>query len=278
MYDRATSKILGSLKGHTKKVTAVLASPSLNADSLPSFIVSASLDKSVRVWSPNGSKTTYGMSSNLPTGGEVNSIDLHPSGSLVGSASSDGSWSIHDVSTAKATTLLTVSLPSDVAEGTANTAIAFHPDGAIVAIGSSDSFVRIFDVLTGAVAATFTGHSEANGGAITSLSFSENGYTLASSAASSNQVKIWDLRKLTNSHSITLSEGCVVHCIKFDTSANFLAVAGTDLRVFANKTWEELLVSDDNAAELTSVAWGKEGREVVVAGIDRTVRFVAAKE
>jgi hypothetical protein len=33
--------------------------------------------------------------------------------------------------------------------------------------------------------------------------------------------------------------------VRFDPSAQFLAVSGTDLRVYANKTWDELLKFDE---------------------------------
>lgn len=272
VYDRTTSKIVSSLKGHTKKVTAVLASPLLTPESLPTFLVSSSLDKSVRVWTPNGNKTVYGAAGTLSTGGEVNALSLHPSNSLFASASSDGTWSIHDLTTTKPSTLLTVSLPVDAEQGTALTAISFHPDGAILAVGSSDSLVRVFDTVSGACVATFPGHSEGGGGAITSLAFSENGYTLATAAEKSGQVKIWDLRKLVNSHSIDLPSDYVVRALAWDQSAQFLAVAGTGLRVYLNKTWEEILVREENGEELSGVGW-VEG-EVVVAGLDRAVRFV----
>ena len=49
--------------------------------------------------------------------------------------------------------------------------------------------------------ATFPGHS----GPITALSFSENGYYLAT-AADDAVVKLWDLRKLKNFKNITLDE------------------------------------------------------------------------
>lgn len=281
LYDRSTSKILATLKGHTKKVTSVVSSTTLTEAGLPSYVVSSSLDKSVRVWAPNGNKTVYGAIANLSLGGEVNDLSLHPSGTLVASAAADGTWSIHDLPTAdsdnKPTTLLTGSLPADTPEGTANTAIAFHPDGAIFGVGSSDSKIRIFDTPTGACIASFLGHSEQEGaGAITSLSFSENGYTLASSASGSNQVKLWDLRKLSNSANIDLPESQAINQVEFDESAQFLAVVGTDLRVYQNKTWEELVKSEENGAELTGVRFSEGGKEVVVAGIDRTVRVLSA--
>lgn len=277
IYDRATGKILSTLKGHTKKVTAVVATSSLTDAGLPTFVISSSLDKSVRFWSPNGNKTVYGATVSLPTGGEVTSLALHPTDTLLASASTDGTWSIHDLATDKPSTLLTVSLPEDAAAGTSNTAIAFHPDGTLLGVGSSDSRIRVFDIVTGKCVATFPGHSETSGaGAISSLSFSENGYSLASGATGAAEVKLWDLRKLSNSHSIELPAGHVVNAVRWDASAQFLAAVGTDLRVWQNKTWESLLVNEANTAELTGVAWGKEGREVASAGLDRTVRFVAA--
>ncbi len=276
MYDRSTSKILANLKGHTKKVTAVLASAKTTGDAdLPAFLVSASLDKSLRVWAPNGAKTVYAATANLSLGGEVTGLSLHPSETLVASSSSDGTWAIHDLAADKPATLLTGTL-ADAPEGTGASSVAFHPDGAIFAVGSTDSHIRVFDSVSGKCVATFPGHSESGAGAVTSLSFSENGYTLASAAAGSAEVKLWDLRKLTNSANIALAEGAVVNAVRFDPSAQFLAVVGTDLRVFANKTWELLAVSEENAGELTGVAFGVNGKEIAVGGIDRTVRFLSA--
>ncbi|GAA5833028.1 hypothetical protein JCM11251_006484 [Rhodosporidiobolus azoricus] len=279
VYNRETSKNIAKLKGHTKKVTSVLSSTSLTEEGIPSFVVSASLDKSVRVWSPSGNKTVYSCSSNLSLGGEVTSLALHPSNTLVASSCSDGTWSIHDLKGEKASTILTGSLPDDAAEGTSNTAIAFHPDGGIFGVGSSDGKIRVFEIVSGKCVASFEGHSaESDAKEVTSLSFSENGYTLASAANGSKQVKIWDLRKLSNSANIDLDEGASVTAVKFDYTAQFLAVVGSDARIYQNKTWELLAKSDENGAELTAVAWGKDSKEVVVVGIDRTARILSAPE
>lgn len=66
-------------------------------------------------------------------------------------------------------------------------------------------------------------------GAITSISFSENGYYLAT-AADDAMVKIWDLRKLKNFKTLQLDEGYQIKDLCFDQSGTYLAVAGTDIR------------------------------------------------
>ena len=53
--------------------------------------------------------------------------------------------------------------------------------------------------------ASFDGHTEA----ITSISFSENGYYLAT-AAKDSTVKLWDLRKLKNLKTLSFDEGYAV--------------------------------------------------------------------
>lgn len=73
--------------------------------------------------------------------------------------------------------------------------------------------------------ANFPGHS----GAITAMSFSENGYYLAT-AAEDFCVKLWDLRKLKNFKTLQLNDSYLVKDLSFDQSGTYLAVAGSDVR------------------------------------------------
>lgn len=69
------------------------------------------------------------------------------------------------------------------------TCIKFHPDAEIFATGSTDSVIKIWDLQTKHNSANLVGHNMA----IKALSFSENGYHLATAAG--DTCMIWDLRK-----------------------------------------------------------------------------------
>jgi len=80
--------------------------------------------------------------------------------------------------------------------------------------------------------AKFAGHA----GLITSMSFSENGYYLATSAT--DGVKLWDLRKLKNFRTLTPYEGAGAGgcaSVDFDRSGLYLTVGGADARVYGIK-------------------------------------------
>lgn len=93
--------------------------------------------------------------------------------------------------------------------------------------------------------AKFEGHSAP----ITALSFSENGYYLATSAA--DGVKLWDLRKLKNFKSLEPYEGAVTTSLAFDGSGHYLAVGGKDARVYgAKQDWGVVTTLTDVPAKV----------------------------
>jgi pre-mRNA-processing factor 19 len=96
------------------------------------------------------------------------------------------------------------------------------PDGLILASGCSDAVVKVWDVKSQKSVAKVEGHTAA----VTGLSFSENGYYLATCAA--DGVKLWDLRKLKNFKSI---EGAAAS-VAFDFSGHYLAVGGAGATVY----------------------------------------------
>ena len=68
------------------------------------------------------------------------------------------------------------------------------------------------------------------------------GYYLAT-ATDDCCVKLWDLRKLKNFKTLQLDDGYEVRDLSFDSSGSYLAVAGSDVRVYLCKQWDSLKVT-----------------------------------
>lgn len=267
VYDLESDKVIGTLKGHTKAVTHVAFR---EKEGFPLLAVSSSADKSVRFWGEKESGSWGAQGSIAAHKADVTGLAVHPSGLYVASASTDSTWAIHDIDTAK--TIASYG-PIEGVEGSfAYTSFATHPDGVLNAGGTKDGIVRVWDARQNTtLAASLESHP---GKALSSIAFSENGYYLATGSAADSTVNVFDLRKLKLFSTWNLPSENVVTEVRFDPSAQFLSVAGTDLRVYANKSWDELLKFDDNNANLTAARFGKLGSEIVLAGLDRTVRVL----
>ncbi|RKP08382.1 WD40-repeat-containing domain protein [Thamnocephalis sphaerospora] len=258
IYARNEEKVLATLKGHTKRVNEVAffggGSTGLTED--------GELDSDLGVNKPGVFKSHL---LKMHTA-DVVGVSVHPSQQYVASAGADAQWALSDLGSVK--NIFTLE-SEDSKDGFAS--IRFHPDGLILATGTNDGVVRVWDVKSRQNVASFTGHT----GSVGALAFSENGYYLATADATSPEVKLWDLRKLSNFASIQLPEEHRVESLGWDRSGQYLAVGGSDLRVYQNKTWELLGSWDDNTAEVTGVGFGELAQEVVSVSKDRCFRAYA---
>ncbi|WFD42737.1 RING-type E3 ubiquitin transferase [Malassezia psittaci] len=280
VLDFATQKVLSTFKGHTKPVNAVVfaarANPTLGSEAAdlpaPPYAASASADKSVRVYSAKDNNT-YGLAHTLKGyKDEVTGVDVHPTDLLVGSASRDRSWALHALSSGEQLMHVTAPVEDDDQGDFVYESFAFHPDGQLAATGTAQGAIRIWDVKQGKQSAVFTGHN----GPVHTLSFSPNGYLLAAASRNSNEVKIWDLRKLDVARTVELPEGQKVSRVRFDPTAQLLAVVGDDVRVFAGKQLNLVYTYQENSAEETSAQWSPVDGALFVAGMDRTLRVFGA--
>ena len=124
----------------------------------------------------------------------------------------------------------------------------------------TEAVVRIWDVKSQANVASFEGHT----GAVSCLAFSENGYYLATGAADAT-VKLWDLRKLKNFHSITPAAGGPIGGLHFDYTGQFLAVGSNDIRcvpplTVASNPQPDLLACSCRLAACTRARGGRRWR------------------
>jgi pre-mRNA-processing factor 19 len=253
IFNKDTEQIVAIMKGHTKKVTKVIFHPEEDT------VITASPDMSIRVWNVPTSQTTLLLRCHE---GPVTGLSLHPTGDYVLSTSSDKNWAFSDIRSGR---LLTkVPDTADVGLTTAQ----FHPDGLIFGTGTEDAQVKIWDLKEQSNVANFPGHT----GEITAISFSENGYYLAT-AADDACVKLWDLRKLKNFKTIQLEDNYEVKDLCFDQSGTYLAIAGTDIRVYLCKQWQELKVFNDHTALATGVRFGKHAQYLASTSMDRTLKL-----
>ncbi|XP_060679440.1 pre-mRNA-processing factor 19 [Hemiscyllium ocellatum] len=254
VFDKNSEQILATLKGHGRKVTNVVYHPSEN------IVFSASPDTTIRIWSVSSASCVQVVRAHE---GSVTGLSLHATGDYLLSASDDQYWAFSDIRTGRVLTKVT-----DEAAGCALTCAQFHPDGLIFGTGTIDSQIKIWDLKERTNVANFPGHS----GPITSIAFSENGYYLAT-AADDSQVKLWDLRKLKNFKTIQLDDHYEVKCLTFDQSGTYLAVAGTDIRVYVCKQWAEVLHFTEHSAQTTGVAFGEHSRFLASSSMDRSLKL-----
>jgi len=253
VFNRESGKIVSTLNGHTKRVNDVLFHPSGDV------IITASQDKTARVWrsSNNGAYTSAHVVKTHTE--EVSGISLHATGDYFATTSYDRSWGFHDIHTGAC--LLKVQQQQQAGLS----AVAFHPDGLILGTGTTDSYVRIWDVKSQENAASFEGHT----GKIVDISFSENGFYLATAAEDS--IKLWDLRKLSNFFTIPIDG--TISAVNFDFSGNYLAVAGSHISIYsAGKTFTPVQVYKDHSAAVTEVKFGRDASFFASTSLDRSLK------
>ncbi|KAF9519599.1 hypothetical protein BS47DRAFT_1370636 [Hydnum rufescens UP504] len=242
VYDQETSKVLATLKGHTKKV---------NHNLKPRLVISGSVDKTVRIWSHDSSSGDFAPAHTVKIHkGEISGVAVHPTSTLLAVSSLDKSYSIHNLSTLQ-------SIFHSSPAAAAYTSLSIHPDGALLALGTSQSTIHIYDVRAAALA---------------------NGFHLAFPDTPST-VSVWDLRKTKKVTSFPLSgsDGAYkINKVRYDASSQFLGVSGPDLRIFAHKTWEEL-IKLEGGGEIVDFAFGREAHNIWAA-VGREVKIWAEKD
>jgi pre-mRNA-processing factor 19 len=266
VYDAANQKVLHTLKGHTKKVNHVAWSED---DDGTSLIISASADKTARVWGYDENSSTYAPKQTFKTHkGDVVGLGIHPSKKFAALASADKTFSLHDLNTFQ-------TVYQSGSFEIPHQSLAFHPDGHFIGLGSSAGSIHIVDLRVGTSVAELGESSEAGRFNIGTLSFSENGWQMAATGSvEGDVVSLWDLRKQKATLSLELGENFKLHSLLFDYSAAWLGAAGgAGLKLFAPNKTKELLWSTDG--EVTSLCfgalgqtvWGAGGREVRVWGV-----------
>jgi pre-mRNA-processing factor 19 len=256
IYNWKTGKQVDNLKSHKKRLTGAQFHPT------EPLIVTCGVD-SVNIWAKKD-KGKYAVAHSVTDHkSEIVGCSIHPSGDFFVTAAVDKIWSMLDLKSGK-----TISQVADSKVDAAFSSVSFHPDGLILGVGSTDSILRVYDVKMQKNVANFTGHT----GTVTSLCFSENGYHLASSD-DQGVVKLWDLRKLNNLHTIQAKDFNTATHVHFDQSASYLAVSGSGVRIYGAKDWDLITSLNQHTDTVQSVKFGPDAAFLASVSSDRHVKI-----
>merc|ERR1711904_555444 len=145
--------------------------------------------------------------------------------------------------------------------------------GFLLGIGTDKQNVRLFDYqAAGKEVANFShADSSSSTGSVSSISFNENGFLMAS--ATEKVVKIWDLRKLKCFKRIESSNPMFI--TRFDASGGYLAIGSTSLKVCCVK--QDYLIARDfdlpANKSCRSVCFGLDSAFIALGGSDNKLRI-----
>jgi pre-mRNA-processing factor 19 len=258
VFNHSAQKVAAELVGHSARINSIAVGEQA--------IVTGSADRTVRVWRHSQAEAAFRETLRIGShSDEVTAVALHPRHQGVAlSASKDATWALHAIDADRDSGAPLFSFKSNSPILSAR----FHPDGLLVGAGEAHGAFALFDLSTGARALTFDAHQAG----VAAVAFSENAFYVATGGASDGSVKLWDLRKNKCLHTVKLEAGYAVRSLQFDDSGVYLAVAGSDARVFAGKTLAHVVTFSDHAAPVTGVVFGKDASFVATASIDRTLR------
>ena len=210
-------RLVRPLRGHEHDVPFVAYSPD------GTRIVTASSDKTVRIWSAD----TGDLLHVLQHGDMVDAADFSPDGKLVVSGAADDLLRVWDARTGA----LVRSFPDKNAYR-----VAFTPDGSKIVVGSQRGVIEVRDATTGEVVASPKLHSDR----ISQFAFSPDGRTMAV-AGWDHVVSLWDTSSFTLVRALR-DHDAEVGSVAFSHDGRWLATAEADVYVHVRdaKTGERL--------------------------------------
>merc|ERR1712238_141657 len=194
---------------------------------------------------------------------KVSRVVYHPNEDTAITASFDSTIRIWNVPTSQTIQLLRVH------DGPV-TGLSLHATGDYILSTSTDQHWAFSDIRTGQLISKVTDGE--NSSALTCAQVHPDGLIFGT-GTSDSMIKIWDLKELKNFKTLQLEEGYEVRDLCFDNSGTYLAVAGSDIRVYLCKQWQDLKVFNDHTAMATGVRFGANASYLASTSMDRTLKL-----
>ena len=198
--------------------------------------------------------TFYGM--------DINSVVWSPDGTMLASASQDGTLSLWD--TKNESQLWALEAHTDPVYQ-----VAWSPDGTMLAT-ASDKTIGIWDSKSGSQLRVMEGHSDWDW--VTSISWSPDSNRLAS-GSSDGTIRIWDVK---SGSQLRVMEGhsSLVTSISWSPEGSRLASGSHDgtIRIWDSENGSKLRVLRQHRDGVRNVVWSPNGSRLASASYDDTIR------
>lgn len=259
---RAASELRGTmsessallvLRGHNDQVLSAAFSPDGRS------IVTASRDKTARIWDANGGHEIAVLRGHER---QVTSASFSPDGKWVVTASADKTARIWDTKTAAATIVLH-------GHEDAIVGATFSPDGSLIVTASDDGTARIWNAKSGRVLFVLRGHE----GQVESAAFSRDGRRIVT-ASNDKTARIWDT---STGHEMLVLRGHTntVEGASFSFDGRRVVTASDDktARIWDATTGRRIAILSGHDGALNSAIFDSRGSRVVTASRDNTARI-----
>ncbi|XP_067907970.1 POC1 centriolar protein homolog A-like isoform X4 [Heterodontus francisci] len=202
------------LKAHTGTIRSVQFSSDGQS------LVTASDDKTIKVWAVHRQKFLFSLSQHINW---VRCAKFSPDGRLIVSASDDKTIKIWDKATREC-------IHSFYEHGGFVNYVDFHPNGTCIAAAGTDNTVKVWDIRMNKLLQHYRVHSAV----VNYLSFHPNGNYLIT-ASNDSTLKILDLLEGKLLYTLHGHQGPAT-CVVFSSAGDFFASGGSDEQVMVWKT------------------------------------------
>ncbi len=250
LWELPSGKLLGTLSSHTNRVTSI----AISRDG--KLLASSSYDRTIKLWDLSSGELLHTFPRNS---GKVRYIAFSPDGQTLISTS-DSEVKLWVVGTSQLLRPLTGrSISARIA--------TFSPDGQTSIIGSLDGSLELWNLNTGE---RLRSNSNRSGG-ITSIAFSADSRTLASS--SGKTIELWEPHLGKRLHAFSTQFNRITS-IAFSADAQTLA-SGSDksIELWNWHTGKRLRTLSGHSNSIRSVAFSPDGYFLVSGSDDRTIKI-----
>ncbi|MDJ0553255.1 MAG: trypsin-like peptidase domain-containing protein [Microcoleaceae cyanobacterium MO_207.B10] len=259
LWNLGNGEAIATWQGHAESVNSVAVTPD------EQLVVSASDDKSIKIWKlPQSKNTTEITLVRTLTGHSdvVDTVAIAPNGQILASGSWDGTIKVWNLASGEL--LRTLEGHSGVVN-----AVAISPDGQLLASGSKDNTIKLWNLQTGQLVRNI----DTNSLSVLSVVFSPDRQILAS-GSSDGSINIWQLET-----------GKLLRSLQGHLDGVWSIAIAPDGKTLISGSWDQTIKFWDmstselkgslggHSAYISSVAISPDGQTIVSGGWDRKINI-----